>query len=153
MAAKTLLADRKNAYFGELIAQITPADLLPGIAALLADLRAAGIRTAIASASHNATEVVRRLGIEGMVDAMVDPATILKGKPDPEIFLAAAERLGVRPDDIVGVEDARAGIEAINAAGMVSVGVGTNLPEAVWAVDDTRLLTREALGGFFADDA
>ncbi len=148
-AAKTLLTERKNGYFGELIAQITPADLLPGVRELLADLRAAGIRTAIASASHNATEVVRRLGIAGMVDAMVDPSAIVKGKPDPEIFLAAAEQLGARPDDCVGVEDARAGIEAINAAGMVSVGVGSSLTEAVWAVADTRQLTREALAGLF----
>ncbi len=150
-AAKTLLTERKNAYFGELIAQITPTDLLPGIPELLADLRAAGIRTAIASASHNATEVVRRLEIEGLVDAMVDPATIVKGKPDPEIFLAAAERLGVRPDDCVGVEDARAGIEAINAAGMVSVGVGMSLTGAAWAVDDTRQITRSALAGLFGE--
>ncbi|HEY5629353.1 MAG TPA: beta-phosphoglucomutase, partial [Candidatus Limnocylindrales bacterium] len=148
-AEKTVLTERKNAYFGELIARITPADLLPGIAELLADLRAVGIRIAIASASHNATELVRRLGIESLVDAKVDPSTIVKGKPDPEIFLAAAELLGVRPEDCVGVEDARAGIEAINAAGMVSVGVGPSLTEASWAVDDTRQITREALAALF----
>ena len=149
-AAKSRLAERKNAYFGELIARITPADLLPGIADLLADLRAHGIRTAIASASHNAAEVVRRLGIGGDVDAIVDPSTIVKGKPDPEIFLAAAERLRLRPDDCAGVEDARAGIQAINAAGMVSVGVGTGLTEADWAVEDTRQITRVALARLFS---
>lgn len=149
-ATRARLAERKNAYFGELIARITPDDLLPGILDLLADLRGAGIRIAIASASHNATEVVRRLGIEGDVDAMVDPSTIARGKPDPEIFLAAAEALGVRPEDCVGVEDARAGIEAINAAGMVSVGVGAGLDQAVWAVSDTRELTRQSLERLFA---
>ena len=135
------LAERKNAYFGELIAGITPHDLLPGMGELLAELRAAGIRTAIASMSHNVYEVVRRLGIEDQVDAIVDPATLVKGKPDPEIFLAAADLLGVRPDDCVGIEDARAGIEAITAAGMAAVGVGVGLPGAAWTVDDTRLLT------------
>ena len=106
---KVRLADRKNAYFRELIDAITPADLLPGIGDLLADLRARGVRTAIASMSHNVYDVVRHLGIEDMVDAIVDPATLVKGKPDPEIFLAAAEQLGVRFEDCVGIEDARAG--------------------------------------------
>ena len=121
---KVRLADRKNAYFRELIDAITPADLLPGIGDLLADLRARGVRTAIASMSHNVYDVVRHLGIEDMVDAIVDPATLVKGKPDPEIFLAAAELLGVRFEDCVGIEDARAGIQAIKAARMVAVGVG-----------------------------
>ena len=99
---KVRLADRKNAYFRELIDAITPADLLPGIGDLLADLRARGVRTAIASMSHNVYDVVRHLGIEDMVDAIVDPATLVKGKPDPEIFLAAAEQLGVRFEDCAG---------------------------------------------------
>ena len=67
--------------------------------------------------SHNVWDVVRRLGIEAAVDLIVDPAALVKGKPDPEIFLRAAEQLGVRFEDCVGIEDARAGIEAIKAAG------------------------------------
>ena len=143
------LADRKNAYFRELIEQVTPADLLPGIGELLADLRANGIPTAIASMSHNVWEVVRRLGIESLVDVIVDPASLVKGKPDPEIFLSAAERLGVRFEDCVGIEDARAGIEAIAAARMVPVGVGEDLPGAAWTVTDTNELTLAALRGLF----
>ncbi len=143
------LADRKNAYFRELIEAITPADLLPGIGELLADLRAHGIRTAIASMSHNVWDVVRRLGIEDLIDVIVDPAALVKGKPDPEIFLTAAERLGVRFEDCVGIEDARAGIESILAARMTAVGVGTDLPGAAWVVSDTRDLTLEALEGLF----
>ena len=146
---KVRLADRKNAYFRELIDAITPADLLPGITDLLADLRARGVRTAIASMSHNVYDVVRHLGIEDMVDAIVDPATLVKGKPDPEIFLAAAEVLGVRFEDSVGIEDARAGIQAIKAARMVAVGVGTDLPGCDWLVTDTRPLTFEALAALF----
>jgi alpha,alpha-trehalose phosphorylase len=147
---KVRLADRKNAYFRELIAAITPADLLPGMRELLEDLRARGIRTAVASMSHNVWEVVRRLGIEALIDVIVDPATLVKGKPDPEIFLAAAERLGVRFEDCVGIEDARAGIEAIRAARMVPVGIGTDLPGAAWLVSDTRLLTVDALADLVA---
>jgi len=143
------LADRKNAYFRELIEGITPADLLPGIGDLLADLRAQGVKTAIASMSHNVWDVVRRLGIESLVDVIVDPASLVKGKPDPEIFLTAAEQLGVRFEDCVGIEDARAGIEAIKAARMVAVGVGRDLPGADWLVADTRQLTVAALEARF----
>ncbi len=148
---KVRLADRKNAYFRELIEQVTPADLLPGIGGLLLDLRAAGIRTAIASMSHNVWDVVGRLGIESLVDVIVDPATLVKGKPDPEIFLSAAEQLGVRFEDCVGIEDARAGIEAIRAARMVAVGVGRDLPGADWVVADTRPLTMDALRALFVE--
>ena len=146
---KVRLADRKNAYFRELIAGITPADLLPGIGDLLVGLRSRGIKTAIASMSHNVWDVVRGLGIEPLIDVIVDPATLVKGKPDPEIFLAAAEQLGMRFEDCVGIEDARAGIEAIKAARMMAVGVGRDLPGADWLVADTRSLTVEALEARF----
>jgi alpha,alpha-trehalose phosphorylase len=146
---KVRLADRKNAYFRELIDAITPADLLPGIGDLLADLRARGVRTAIASMSHNVWDVVRRLGIEPLVDVIVDPATLVKGKPDPEIFLAAAEALGVRFEDCLGIEDARAGVQAIKAARMVAVGVGRDLPGCDWQVPDTSHLTTDALAALF----
>jgi beta-phosphoglucomutase len=146
---KVRLADRKNAYFRELIAGITPADLLPGIGDLLAGLRARGVRTAIASMSHNVWDVVRGLGIEPFIDVIVDPAALVKGKPDPEIFLAAAEKLGVRFENCVGIEDARAGIEAIKAARMVAVGVGRDLLGADWVVANTRSITVEALDALF----
>lgn len=142
---KVRLADRKNAFFRELISSITPADLLPGMLELLTDLRARGIRTAVASMSHNVWEVVRRLGIADLIDVIVDPATLVKGKPDPEIFMTAAERLGVRFEDCIGIEDSRAGVEAIRAARMVPVGIGVDLPGAAWLVSDTRLLTADAL--------
>lgn len=150
LAEKVRLADRKNAYFRELIEAITPDDLLPGIGDLLTGLRARGVRTAIASMSHNVWDVVERLGIGPLVDVIVDPASLVKGKPDPEIFMAAAERLGVRFEDCVGIEDARAGIDAIRAARMVAVGVGAGLDGADWVVADTRELTPDALAGLFA---
>jgi len=142
---KVRLAERKNRYFRELIESITPGDLLPGIAELLVALRSSGIRTAIASMSHNVWDVVRRLEIEPLIDLIVDPAGLVKGKPDPEIFLSAAEQLGVRFESCAGVEDARAGIEAIRAARMFAVGIGRDLPEADWLLRDTSGLTCEGL--------
>lgn len=144
--AKRAMAERKNAYFRELIANVTPADLLPGIGGLLDELHAAGVRTAIASMSHNVFEVVHRLGIEPLIDQIVDPAGVVRGKPDPEIFLTAAELLGVRPADCVGIEDAQVGVEAIRTAGMAAVGVGRRLAGADWVVADTRQLTLASLG-------
>ncbi|MFN8631300.1 MAG: HAD-IA family hydrolase [Chloroflexota bacterium] len=91
--------------------------------------------------------MVRRLGIEQLIDASADAASLVLGKPDPEIFLVAAEALGLRPEDCVGVEDARAGIEAIKAAGMRAVGIGADLPGADWITDDTRRLTIESSSG------
>jgi beta-phosphoglucomutase len=146
---KVRLAERKNAYFRELIAGVAPTDLLPGIGDLLAGLRARGTKTAIASMSHNVWDVVRGLGIEPLIDVIVDPATLVKGKPDPEIFMAAAEWLGVRFEDCVGIEDARAGVEAIKAARMMAVGVGRDLPGADWVVADTQSLTVDALEALF----
>ena len=99
--------------------------------------------------SQNIYDVVRHLGIEDAVDAIVDPATLVKGKPDPEIFLVAAERLGIRFEDCAGIEDARAGVLAIKAARMVAVGVGLDLPDADWLVADTRSLTADALAALF----
>lgn len=138
---KEELAARKNGYYRELISRLSPADLLPGIADLLAQLREIGIKTALASASHNAPEIVQRLEIGGFLDLVVGPGDIIKGKPDPEIFFRAAEGLGVPYENCAGVEDAQVGIQAIRAAGMFAVGIGTGLLEADWTLPDTRGLT------------
>lgn len=121
---KLALADRKNAQYKELIAYITPADLLPGALDALASVRAAGLKTALASVSKNAFEVLERLGIRDAFDDVVDANLIRQGKPHPEIFLTAAEHLGVAPDQCLGVEDAVAGVASIKAAGMFALGVG-----------------------------
>ncbi|WP_313469241.1 beta-phosphoglucomutase [Carnobacterium sp.] len=121
---KLILADEKNEDYKKLITQITSADLLPGITELLMDLKKAEMKLALASASKNGPVILERLGIADVFDAVIDPATLLHGKPDPEIFIKGAEQLGLRPEECVGIEDAEAGIEAINAAGMFSVGVG-----------------------------
>jgi len=121
---KLRLADRKNEHYKRLIEQITPVDLLPGMARLLHDILEADLRIGLASASHNAPAIVQQLQIADCFDVIVDPGTLKKGKPDPEIFLTAAALLGVLPESCIGIEDARAGIQAIQSAGMFAVGVG-----------------------------
>ncbi|MBT2291314.1 beta-phosphoglucomutase [Paenibacillus albidus] len=123
-ADKVALARKKNDLYLQQIKQITPADLLPGIGELLHDLRERGIAAGLASASRNAAYILERLEAESWFQAVVDPGSVRKGKPDPEIFLKAAELLGVSPRSCVGVEDAAAGVAAIKAAGMLAVGIG-----------------------------
>lgn len=144
---KEKLADEKNEDYKELILEVTPNDLLPGIANLLADLRAKDIRLALASASKNGPVIMERLGIADMFDSVVDPATLAKGKPDPEIFIKGAQQLKLKPIECVGVEDAQAGIKSINAAGIFSVGVGTKemMKEADYAVTSTKELKLEEI--------
>lgn len=144
---KEKLADEKNEDYKELILEVTPNDLLPRIANLLADLRAKDIRLALASASKNGPVIMERLGIADMFDTVVDPATLAKGKPDPEIFIKGAQQLKLKPIECVGVEDAQAGIKSINAAGIFSVGVGTKemMKEADYAVTSTKELKLEEI--------
>jgi beta-phosphoglucomutase len=121
---KLALADAKNRHYQELIATMTPEDLLPGALRALEEVRNAGLRIGLASVSKNAFTVLDRLGIRDRFDDVVDAATIRNSKPHPEIFLTAAEHLGVAPQDCLGVEDAAAGVASIKDAGMVAVGVG-----------------------------
>lgn len=107
------LADRKNKLYVELIETITPADLLPGVMTFVADIRAAGLATGIASASKNAIAVLTRLDVMDQFDIIVDVTKLTNNKPDPEIFLTAAEQLGAEPSECIGVEDAASGVDAI----------------------------------------
>ena len=124
-AEKRALADAKNGHYQELIATMTPGDLLPGALRALEEVRAAGLKIGLASVSRNAFTVLDRLGIRDRFDDVVDAATVVNGKPDPEIFLTAAAHLGVDPRDCLGVEDAAAGVASIKDAGMFAVGVGS----------------------------
>jgi beta-phosphoglucomutase len=121
---KLQLADAKNRHYQELVATMTPDDLLPGALRALEEVRAAGLKIGLASVSKNAFTVLDRLGIRGRFDDVVDAATIANSKPHPEIFLTAASHLGVAPADCLGVEDAAAGVASIKDAGMIAVGVG-----------------------------
>ncbi|MGY5341277.1 beta-phosphoglucomutase [Paenibacillus glucanolyticus] len=145
------LADRKNKLYVELIQTITPADLLPGVTEFVADIRAAGLKTAIASASKNAIAVLTRLGVMDQFDVIVDVTKLTNNKPDPEIFLTAAAQLGVEPADCIGVEDAASGVDAIKGAGMFAVAIGNaaHFPHADIVLDSTSQLNFQELAQKF----
>ncbi|MED3958154.1 beta-phosphoglucomutase [Priestia aryabhattai] len=126
---KEELAYEKNKHYQALIREITEDHLLPGIKMLLEDCKKQGIKMGIASSSSNANTVIDALGIRSFFDCIVDVRKIKKGKPDPEIFLTAADQLKVKPDACVAIEDGEAGIKAINQTDMVSIGVGKYLRE------------------------
>lgn len=123
-AQKQHEAQQKNDEYVELISHMTPADLLPGAREALLAVRAAGLKIALASASKNGPMILERLEITELFDCIVDPALLRNGKPDPEIFLKAAEQLNCAPHECIGVEDAISGITAIKRAGMFAVGIG-----------------------------
>jgi beta-phosphoglucomutase len=122
---KLALADAKNLHYQQLISTMSANDLLPGAMAALDAVRAAGLKTGLASVSKNAFSVLERLGIRDRFDDVVDAALLANGKPHPEIFLTAARHLGVAPAECLGVEDAVAGVTSIKAAGMFALGVGS----------------------------
>ncbi|HPH96656.1 MAG TPA: beta-phosphoglucomutase [Anaerolineaceae bacterium] len=116
--------DLKNDYYLELVEQMTPQDLLPGTLDVLWMLRERGIKTAIVSSSKNARLVVERLKLGRWVDELIDGNAPVPSKPAPDLFILAAQRLGVQAGECVVVEDAEAGIEAARAGGMQCVGLG-----------------------------
>ena len=118
------MMERKNSYYLELIKEISPRDLLPGARELLEEIRAAGLKNALGSASKNAGEVIERLGIHSLFDVISDGHSVERQKPAPDLFLHAAQQLGLSPAECVVVEDAAAGIEAARAGGFRSVGLG-----------------------------
>lgn len=118
------LMDRKNRRYVERVAAMTPADALPGARELLAALRARGVPLALASSSRNARLVLERLALTSAFSAIVDGGDVARGKPDPEIFLLAARRLGLPPARCVVIEDAESGVQAARGAGMYVIGIG-----------------------------
>ena len=118
------MMERKNSYYLDFIKEISPRDLLPGAKELLEEIRAAGLKTALGSASKNAGGVIDRLGIQSLFDAVSDGHSVERQKPAPDLFLHAAAQLGLPPPECVVVEDAAAGIEAARAGGFRSIGLG-----------------------------
>jgi kojibiose phosphorylase len=118
------MMERKNRYYQEMLAQVTPADLLPGVHALFNLLDQANVRYAIASASRNASMVVERLGIAERLAVLADGNSVIRQKPAPDLFRYAAACLNLLPGECVVVEDAAAGIEAAINAGMFCLALG-----------------------------
>ena len=118
------MMERKNRYYQELLKQITPDDLLPGVRNLLDAVRATGMKIAIGSASKNAREVVQRLHLMPYIDDLADGYSVVRPKPAPDLFVYAAGLLRVCVNACVVFEDAAAGVEAAKVAGMYAVGLG-----------------------------
>ena len=120
---KLALAERKNNYYKELICELTPNDILPGAMETLEKLKENGIKIAIGSSSKNTPIILKQIGLDNFFDAVSDGNNITHSKPDPEVFLKAAEMLKIAPEDCMIVEDADAGIEAGKRAGMKTLSV------------------------------
>jgi len=124
---KEALCREKNDRYVELIGSLTADDILPGISDFIAEAKARGMKTAVASVSKNAPAVLKALGVENSFDYVADARRVEKSKPAPDIFLVCAEALGLMPEECIGIEDAQAGIEAIHNAGMKSVGINVTV--------------------------
>lgn len=143
------LAYRKNLLYVHSLRELTVNAVLPGIRSLLADLRAQQISVGLASVSLNAPTILAALELREFFTFCADASQLKNSKPDPEIFLAACAGLGVPPQACIGIEDAQAGIDAINASGMRSVGIGAGLTGAQLLLPSTESLTWPRLSAFW----
>ncbi len=121
---KAEMATRKNNYYCKSLDKLSPADLLPSVTNILNDLRKRGIKMAVGSSSKNSPAILNRIGLGTYFDATADGNDIKRSKPDPEVFLLAAERLNTEPRHCLVVEDATAGVEAAINANMRVLAIG-----------------------------
>lgn len=121
---KEKLAEQKNELYKKLLAQMSEADLSEEVKDTLDELRRRGKKLAIGSSSKNAKFILERLGLGTYFDAISDGTNITKSKPDPEVFLKAAEFLNLEAEQCLVVEDAAAGIQAAYSGGFSSAGLG-----------------------------
>ncbi len=114
----------KNVDYLEYIENMDASEILPDVPRVLDYLKEKNIPIALGSASKNARPILEKVGLLSYFDSIVDGNSVTKAKPDPEVFLIAAANLGQKPTDCIVFEDAVAGVQAANAAGMVSIGIG-----------------------------
>jgi beta-phosphoglucomutase len=129
------MMERKQCHFLDILAQMTPADVLPGVVELMKEARSAGLKVAVGSASRNTLPVIGRLQIRPLLDAIADGTMIEHNKPAPDLFLLASQMVSVEPAACVVIEDGDAGIQAGHAAGMRVIGLG---PESRVGAADAR---------------
>ena len=123
-AEKEELAQRKNRYYQELLGNLTTEDTLKGVRETLAGLRKNFVHIAVGSSSKNTMRILKQVGLENAFDAIADGTEITHSKPNPEVFLLAAQKLGAKPENCLVVEDAPAGVQAGVNAGMQVAGIG-----------------------------
>lgn len=128
---KAVFAEEKNALYRQLLSNMSPADLTDEVRETLHTLRESELKLAIGSSSKNTPFILERIGLDGFFDAVADGNGITHSKPHPEVFLKAADMLGLDPADCLVVEDAHAGVEAAVAGGFDCAAIGD-------AKDDSR---------------
>ena len=116
--------DKKNEIYKNLLKNMSPEDLSKEVKDTLDQLRERGLSLAIGSSSKNAGFILHQLGLGEYFDAVSDGNLISKSKPDPEVFIKAAELLGENPEDCLVVEEAKAGVQAAKAGGMDCAALG-----------------------------
>ena len=121
---KNAFAEEKNRLYRELLAQMSPADLSDDVKSTLETLRKSHLKLAIGSSSKNTPFILDRVGLGSFFDAVADGNCITHSKPHPEVFLKAAEMIGLPPADCLVVEDAHAGVEAAVAGGFNCAAIG-----------------------------
>lgn len=121
---KEALAEEKNKYYKEELKSMSPDDVTSEVRETLKSLKDAGIKIAIGSSSKNTKFILKQVGLNDVFDAISDGTNITRSKPDPEVFLKAAEYLSLLPSECLVVEDAVAGIEAAKSGGMKAAGIG-----------------------------
>ena len=137
--------DLKNENYLSYVNEMDASEILPGVSKILDYLIENDIPFALGSASKNERTILEKLNLLEKFHAIVDGTDVSKAKPDPEVFLIAAEKLGVKPEDSIVFEDAVAGIQAANRANMTSIGIGdkTTLGEADYVFSDFTEIERE----------
>ena len=120
-------AKRKNEWYIEFVSKMTNDEILPGVVAFLDELKSNDIRIALGSASRNSMMCLEQIGLINYFDVIVDGNKVETAKPNPEVFLRGAFELNLKPFECVVFEDAQVGIEAANAGGFFSIGVGDAL--------------------------
>ena len=139
---KIQMAEKKNSLYRELLNELTPTDILPGVMKVLEDLKAKNIKIAIGSSSKNTPMILDKIGLKDYFDAVADGNDIKNSKPDPEVFLLAARKVGMEAKECLVVEDADAGVEAALAGNMkvLAVGYASINPKADYKFKDLSLV-------------
>lgn len=128
----------KNENYLSYVDEMEEDEILPGVPKVLNYLKEKNIPIALGSASKNARTILKKINLYDAFDVIVDGTDVSKAKPDPEVFLIAAEKLGAKPENCVVFEDSVAGVEAANIGKMTSIGIGEKevLHEADYVFSD-----------------
>lgn len=134
---KERLAEEKNRLYRERLSHMTPKDLSPEVRETLLTVRKLGLKMAVGSSSKNAGYILERLGMPEFFDVVVDGNQLSKSKPDPEVFLKAAMKMGLSPGECLVTEDAHAGVEAARRGGFdcAAMGAARNDSRATFWLD------------------